>query len=51
MQHVQLHVTFLSCIRQVAKDKISSSVMAIFFRVVIFGHKSNQYGFLNFICV
>jgi len=25
MQHVQLHVTFFSCIRQVAKDKISSS--------------------------
>jgi len=25
MQHVQLHATFFSCIRQVAKDKISSS--------------------------
>jgi len=25
MQHVQLHATFFSCIRQVAKDKISTS--------------------------
>jgi len=25
MQHVQLHATFFSCIKQVAKDKISSS--------------------------
>jgi hypothetical protein len=25
MQHVQLHATFFSYIRQVAKDKISSS--------------------------
>jgi hypothetical protein len=25
MRHVQLHATFFSCIKQVAKDKISSS--------------------------
>jgi hypothetical protein len=27
MQHVQLHATFFSCIRQVAKDKISNIVI------------------------
>jgi hypothetical protein len=26
MQHVQLHAIFFNCIREVAKDKISSSV-------------------------
>jgi hypothetical protein len=39
MQHVQLHVTFFSCIRQVAKDKISSSVM------IPFGIKKTTYLF------
>jgi hypothetical protein len=27
MQHVQLHVTFFSCIKQVAKDNFSTSVL------------------------
>jgi hypothetical protein len=28
MQHVQLHATFFSCIRQVATNKISTNVCA-----------------------
>ncbi len=31
MRHVQLHATFFSCIRQVAKDKISRSECRFFF--------------------